>query len=109
MDTLRMSKIVIEAESKIATLLEALGSGDNSMADWILTVLFGMLQDLERIAGKESVSPNIDKRELFETIDTALATMCQVRAGIDEHNYSLARTNSFLLHAIFSDLRELRA
>jgi hypothetical protein len=107
MDTARMRKIVLEAEAKIAPLEEALRSGDDNMAGRMLTILFGMMQDLKRLDEEESVPLNIDKGKLSETIDTVLTIMGQVRTGIDEHDLRLTNTNCFLLHALFNNIREL--
>jgi hypothetical protein len=107
LNTLTMSKIIIEAESKVGTLDESLENNDKNMADWIVTVLFGMMQDLQRLADEEPVPLEIDKRNLSGAMEAALGIIRQVQIGINELDYSLAKTNSFLLHDVFNDIHDL--
>lgn len=106
MDRLRTSKIVIEAQSKLVALDEALGKRDTATAGWILTVLFGVIQDLQRLT-EEPAPGEIDQGKISEAIHTALAIMEQVRTGIDDNDNHLASTNCSLLHGIFGDIRDL--
>lgn len=107
MDTSRISKIIVEAVSKLSTLDKALDSGNRYTAHWTLLILFGMMQDLQRLAEEEPVPIQIDKAKLFEKIEAADTVMGRLKRFIEEDNFRLASTDAVSLHSILYDIRQL--
>lgn len=107
MDKSRISKIIIAGESEISTLDQALHDHNTNTADWTLSILCGIFQDLERLAGEEPIPTKIDKLKLSETVDIALALLSEVRIGIDKCDYCYASAELSLLRFVLDDIPDL--
>jgi hypothetical protein len=107
MDKLRMIKIITEAEGEIATLDQALDSGNDNAAQWTQVILSGMIQDLRRLAEEEPTPDEFDKQKLSAAFQTALSAVGEGRVSIKESEYRLKRSDAAALSLALYDVREL--
>ena len=107
MDKSRILNIIAEAEAKLVILDEALDSGNSETANWILLVLSGVFQDLQRLTEEEPIPMEIDKQKLSMIFQSALNAVGEGRAGIEEREYRLTRSDAVLLCLALHDIREI--